>query len=427
MFLWHRQYIPWLTVAYALGAMLCSVAPAGSQELLLTPGLGHDRFTETFFLEDSTAIDPDSLDQIKRTEDGLRESYASLGIGLKQTGWRLESTTYATDAAWRNISEGWGRVERGRFRGDLNGRLEWKGIDTDDTLASAYTYARIEMKPRLRVDEKWSMIGSMDWELGDYHGNTAYTVDYRRLRGQAGVEFIGDMLEYFDLRAGLSRRSVPDSALLEYDEKFVRAGASGWRTGSVTWTADASFTDRTYSPGNAEDDHRRWWSDLRMDWYLGVLWRLEGAAEWQYWDYKPDSTINDDFVNWRLGAAAHIRPLPSWEFGGEIETRFERTTSDSETGTDYDQWEAGPRISWTPAPPVWLELSPRVGRRDYGAAATYYDSYDFWEVSAQGDVFLSRGPTASVMVSYLSEGHDDPARDLDQLYLSLVVRFPIRP
>ena len=33
----------------------------------ITPGIGHDRFTETFYLDDSTSVSIDSLERIKLT------------------------------------------------------------------------------------------------------------------------------------------------------------------------------------------------------------------------------------------------------------------------------------------------------------------------------------------------------------------------
>jgi hypothetical protein len=423
----RTRYSGILSLASILAAMLGSSQTSRPQGLLVTPGLGHDRFTETFFLEDSTSIDPDSLEQIKRTEEGLRESYVSLGLGLDHRRWRLESTTYATDAAWRNMSEAWGRVEAGRLRGDFRARLEWKGIDQDDSLASAYTYARVETKPRWRLNGRWALVGTADWEAGDYRGNTTYTVDYRRLRGQAGLEFVGGMLEFFDIRVGLARRTVPDSSLLEYTERFLHVGAAGWRTGDAFWTLDLSLADREFDPANAEDDHQRLWSSIGVDYSITERWRLEGTGEIQYWDYRDDGLVNYDFLNWRFGSGAHYRPNRAWEIGGEFETRLERTTSDAATESDYSQWRIGPRVNWAPVPAVWLEWTPRVGRRSYGGLAAYYDSYHFWELAAQGDFLIPAGPTASVLVSYLEEDHDDPANDLDQLFVSVVARFPIRP
>jgi hypothetical protein len=76
---------------------------------------------------------------------------------------------------------------------------------------------------------------------------------------------------------------------------------------------------------------------------------------------------------------------------------------------------------------VWSEISHRIGSRDYSSASLIYDDYTFWEVTAQVDLALSTGPDVSVVVSYLSETHDDPVRDTDQLYLSAALRVPFRP
>ena len=62
----------------------------------ITPGIGHDRFTETFYLDDSTSVSIDSLERIKLTEDGLRESYASLGLGVQKGHWQFTTHSILT-------------------------------------------------------------------------------------------------------------------------------------------------------------------------------------------------------------------------------------------------------------------------------------------------------------------------------------------
>lgn len=398
-----------------------------AQQFVLTPGIGHDRFTEMYFLEDSSAIHPDSLERIKRTEDGLRETYLSLGAAVEAGQWRIETTQYATDAAWRNISDAWNRWQSRGFRLDGRGRLEWKGKDNSDTLASSYTLARLEARPRQRISGGWSAVGGADWESVTYHTDNPYTVDYARLRGQVGVEFVGDMLEFADVRVGIAARSVPDSIRLEYTERFVRVGAAGWRTGPAVWSGDFQFTDREYDPVGRIDDHQRWWTAIRADYYVGLEWRIAGIAEWQYWNYEEGGLLKSDFTNWRVGGGCHFQPSSLWEIGGEIELRLEKTGNGEALGSDYSQWRTGPVIRWTPTPAVWLEGLPRVGHRSYASDATLYDSYSFWEIAAQGDFLLRSGPSASLLVSFISESHEDPARDIDQIYVSLVARYPIRP
>ncbi|MBD3298851.1 MAG: hypothetical protein GF341_09370, partial [candidate division Zixibacteria bacterium] len=84
-------------------------------DITITPGLGHDQFTETFYIDDTTSVSSDSLTRIRRTEDALRESFGSMGVDLALDRWELVSTTYATNSAWRNISAMRGRVQTGRL------------------------------------------------------------------------------------------------------------------------------------------------------------------------------------------------------------------------------------------------------------------------------------------------------------------------
>ena len=414
-----------------IGVLVAAAAsPAARGEdftVTLTPGIGHDRFTETFYLDDSTSVSADSLKRIKTTEDGLRESYGSLGAGLTYGSWRLQTTHYATDAASRNISFGHGRWTAGRLRTDITGRFEWKGTDDEDSLASAYTFYRVDVKPRYNLSDRWWLVLRGDWQRADYQANNPYTVDYHRLRGRAGVEFFGERLETVGASIGLARRTVPDSSRLNYDEVFVNLDAYGWYLGRWRLGGAFAFADRGFDTPDAGNDHRRWSASVRGDLDRSRNWRFSWFSEWQYWDYASDDAAIYDVHSWRLEGSARARFIRQWEIGGLLEWRLEKPSGTVASENEYNQWAAGPIVTWNPNPYVFGELTQRIGYRDYAAASLIYDNYTFWELTAQLDLSLSTGPEVNVTVSYLSETHDDPLRDIDQLYLSLALRVALTP
>ena len=53
-------------IILAVSSFVCGGAAAQGTAFTITPGIGHDRFTETFFLEDSTSVTLDSLERIDR-------------------------------------------------------------------------------------------------------------------------------------------------------------------------------------------------------------------------------------------------------------------------------------------------------------------------------------------------------------------------
>lgn len=412
-------------------AVIClfahAIAAAQGVEWTITPGAGHDRFTETFYLDDTTSIQSDSLKQIKLTEDALRESYGSLGIGAQQGRWSLETTAYATDAAWRDISVLRGRFGTRQFYLDVNSRLEWKGVDSDDSLASAYTYWRSELRPRYRLNDRWQTDLRAEWETADYNRRNSYTVDYHRYRLQAGLAYLGAMLQSVDLAVGVANRGVPDSARLAYEEVYLRTNAYGLYLGDWRFSASGSMASRSYQNDPDGNDHRRYFVDLRTDLDWSALWRAYASVEWQRWDYITEDETTYDVDDWLARASARAIFADQWELGGLMEFRYERPSSAATLANEYVQWGAGPVIEWRPGTAFWIEITHEIGYRDYDATSLVYDDYSFWESGLQADLFLSSGPNANVSISYLRESHDDTSRDIDQLYLSLGVRFPIKP
>jgi len=402
-----------------------SVAPAQSASVVITPGIGHDRFTETFFLDDSTSVSLDSLERIKKTQSDLQESYASLGLGLESKRWRLDNTVYATNKVWRNIANGHGRWSAGKWKTDLNGRLEWKGKSRGDTSAAAFTYARIDVIPRWRWNEQWSLLLAGDWELTDYLRNTSYTYDYNRVRLQTGVEYFGDRLENLEARIGLARRTVSDSSQLGYTEDFLRLEASGWQFGRWRLESGFSFAVRDFKAPDNADDYSRWATSTNIGYDWSPRWRVTLQAAWQYWDYRQPDEFSFNVHDIRTEGAVRFNFDDVWEIGAAIELRAERAVQDSLAVNDYDQWALGPRLVWNSGSAFWSEIAPRAGYRNYATVSIVYDDYSFWEIMWQADLLGPLGTTVSATITYLSERHADRTRDSAYLYISAALRFPI--
>lgn len=411
--------------------LLCSLtvvmaaSSASALDFIVTPGIGHDQFTETFYIDDTSSVSIDSLERIRQTENALLESYGSVGLGLTMDRWQLESTVYGTDAVWRNISYLRGRVQSGRWSAAINSRLEWKDIDRDDSLASAYTFTRTDIKPEFRIDDHWRISVRGDWEIADYRRETAYTVDYTRFRAETGLQYFGNLLESIDLRVGVATRDVADSILMNYSEFYLRSDAFGWYVGNWRVAGSMSFADRRYDNDPDGNDHRRYYLELRTDYDWSAFWRLYATVDWQRWDYTSGSAILYDLDDWRAVASARAILADKWELGGTMEFRLENPLESTGDGNGYVQWGAGPVIEWRPSLTFWAELYNLIGYRDYETGSLIYDDYSFWELAVRADIYLPSGPNAQVAVSYLRESHDDPLRDHDQLYLSASLRYPL--
>jgi len=401
---------------------------AGAQPspVTITPGLGHDRFTETFFLDDSSSINPDSLERIRKTQSDLQETYASMRLGLEFERWRLDNTVYATNKAWRSIANGHGRWSAGRWRTDFDGRLEWKGRSRSDSSAAAYTWARVGITPRWQWNENWSLVLAGDWELTDYRRNTSYTYDYNRLRAQAGLGYFGPQMEYLDVRIGVAHRTVPDSSEQGYTEDFLRLDAYGWRFGRWRVEGEFSVVIRDFGTPEDENDYSRWSVSTGIDYDWSPRWRTSVQTSWQCWDYRQPDELNYSLHDIRAEGGVRCRFNDVWETGAVVELRLERAVQDSLSENDYRQWAAGPRLVWNSGAAIWSELAPRAGYRDYAARSTIYDDYTFWEFIWQADMLCPARTTASATITYSSERHADRSRDADYLYVSVALRFPIR-
>lgn len=392
----------------------------------ITPGIGHDQFEQSYFLEDTLAIGPDSLRTMERTIEELKESYASVEAAYARGATLLSNTFYATDAASRNVTLVRARLRRDTFRCDVNGRLEWKGEDDRDSLSSSYIVGQFSATPRVEVNDHWSVFARADFERTNYNVSTPYGLDYDRIRGRLGVRYDGMFLELIELALGRTTRDVTDSARLSYDEDWVQVDASYWEWGTTTWSAVVSYRERAYEEDDISRNQSRIAVELSPRWQIEEKVRLDGVGSWEYWDYALDSGAYFDFSSGEVEAILRYAVVENWEIAFEGRSRWERAASEPFDDDDYSDFAAGPSASWRPKELIWIEVASLWGRRGFNESSTIYDDYGFLELDVRLDASLGSRMTLSASASYEQENHDDPSRDADYFYGSFALRLPIR-
>lgn len=392
----------------------------------ITPGIGHDQFEQSYFLEDTLALDPDSLRTLERIIEELKESYASVEAAYARGSTLLSNTFYATDAASRNVTLARARLRKDTFRFDVNGRLEWKGEDDRDSLSSSYVVGQFSATPRVEVSDHWSVFARGDYERTDYNVSTAYGLDYDRVRGRLGVRYDGAFLESIELTLGRTTRDVTDSARLSYDEAWIQVDASYWEWGTTTWSAVVSYRERAYDEDDISRNHRRVAVELSPRWQIREKLRLDGLLSWEYWDYASDSGAYFDFSSGEVETSVRYELAEEWEIALIGRSRWERAATEPFGEDDFSDIAVGPTVNWRPKELIWIELGGLWGKRGYDQASTVYDDYGFVELDVRLDASLGSRMTLSASASYEQENHDDPSRDADYFYGSFALRFPIR-
>jgi hypothetical protein len=420
----HRLFLALLSL---IPLVLPPVAArAGDSPWVITPGIGHDQFEQTFFLEDSLAVDPDSLRSLERTIEELKESYVSLETAYDRGATRISNTVYATDAAWRNVADAHTRHRAGRFSVNARGRLEWKGDDDRDSLSSAYLVTQLSATPRMELNDHWEIFTRGDWEKTDYDEGSLYGLDYTRGRARLGVRYSGDLLESIELTIGGTSRAVPDSSRLSYDESWLSAEALYWSFGPTRWSASLAFASRQYEADAEERNHDRGVFELESRWQISSVVELTALGELERWDYQSEGNVYYDFTTGQAEGMLKYRPTETWQLGIDGQLRWEHAGSDAQADDNFSAIGVGPVVSWQPNARVWIELASRWGTRRYDAASLVYDDFRFAQIDVRADASLGDHMTVMLAASYEEERHDDPTRDAEYAYGSFAVRFPFR-
>lgn len=270
---------------------------AGTVHAQLWIGTGFDGMSQQYYLEttDSLGIPPESLAVLRQPLADVNEGrlWMRTRVG-DHLSW--DQTTALTSLSWQHRTTLTAKSDRmKRTRGRLEYRLNWKSpheTDETDVLSNFSVHeAEAEGEHRfgrmaLRVD------GHGEWVHYPDPGELAY--DYQHYRGSVRLTHTSDLYHYREGKLTLTRRLVPDSARVSYEEASGQF-ALGFTAADLTFDSRLEGAARRYDDDLAHLDFEvgRWqltWRDLEYP------ARWSGTLEAEGYHYRDTASPVTDFM-----------------------------------------------------------------------------------------------------------------------------------
>jgi hypothetical protein len=410
-------------------------------------GLGTDWTNQIFYEQnfDSTAFTGrTTVSEAELRVVGL--ALARLAALSGRTAWQAANDLRAGPDLVRNFTRFAVQHDASaRVRLTLDAEHDWR---RDDTFASR------------REDRRLGTIEAVRWRARDLVWGARASHRFERQRTAEGALALVPDFDYqrFGLDAdralgdagsasfgyAYATRTFPDTSSRNYREHTASAlvfaplfGAWGlelWADGGVRDAREDSAVGDRFRQGGL---------DVRLTARLGDRWEAGGRGEARATEYVAPTAAFFDYVLWRWGVFARLRPdvARSIELRPEIE--LARTpefgglppTSPLEdrlavAREEYDQWAIrGEYESFRPF--GWYGVEAGFGRRDYAERAVRPDDVsahsDFWLLQAGGflDLPVTGALRARATADVWSELHDLSSDDLHSLFVSVEVRVPL--
>ncbi len=370
-------------------------------------GIGYDFVSQRYFIDTVGLSGPDSVltsallkkDYLDDKKGLFYVKYDPQGIGRSflEGGWEQ------TPEIYRALGNGHFVIDKGKNRFEGDGRAEikkrFKGTkEVGEGLG--VVNGRIGYSRRLnnQLRAKTRIYG----ELVHFDSTGFSIFDYKRYGGEIGLELLTSNFNSFYFMAGGERREVPDSTALGYRLGRGTAGYMG-SLGTGQLAVEVGLESRKYPAPNAVSDYLLYtfYSEAKIP--VGKREFLRPKLGLEYFNFRSDQTINDDYILGRAGLTVGPDLDNISINAGPI---VENLWTKSEFPTDnYLEYGVEGNFDYYLGNRALILLSEQFGYRNYQDSGAFYSDFSFNRVSLIGNVKLWKTLTLDLLLSAEWEWH----------------------
>ena len=411
--------------ALILIPVLAGIAAYGGDpgDFSIRIGLGYDFVSQEYFTSSSrydTSLtpDPDITDATLLSKDYLddEKGLVYLKIDPKSEG------RYVFEAGWEQTPEmlravGWGHIAVGKIGNRLETDLNFEIKDRYDGEPDAGEELSV-VKGKVKYAKKLSETVESNFRI--YAENVAFDstgsfiYNYSRIGGEAGFNVLSRDLNSVFFTAGVEKRNVPDSSLLDYLLIRGNLGYFGQVSGNRI-SFDLTIENKDYDSRDDQNDYllTTLYGDVKMaagsDYFFRPLMSLE------YFNFKNDEYINDDYILARGGILLG-RDYDRISIAAGPKIELHSIATDFEQDDDYFEYLVFSSIDLLYSDRILCLFENQLGRRGYKNDPLYYSDFTFDRISLIGSFRLVGSLNFDLLVSAEWEWHEIGADD-SRLYL----------
>ncbi len=388
--------------------------PVQHRSLRLEVGTGYDFFAHNF-----TILNADTTSTLSEGNAYLNLSY-SPDTGLDRTvelGDRLfigQQYIYNTFSAyWREGGwQGWS--------GSAEARLESKRFNADGLLFSNDHDA---IHASLRGAYRWGGQGgirtSLRGEVFNYEQQTSFFYDTRTWDFTTALRS-GDWLgPYWEIETKAGSQAVPDSTVLERDDRDLRV-ILGWSFDSGGDLQAVAYTgSRDYRFDGPRPDRSLFGMEFNASMAPLKRWGSWFEARMERRTYREQTLVYNNGTDGRLIAGPAWRPGDEWEI--RLGAGYQWHASETYTDTTYVDLFGVTQLVDSYTQPflfvetnifkssgLWAFVTLEAGERRYEEQTDWDSDYQYMDLSATAEIPLGMGVALQAMVNVMPERHREP-------------------
>ncbi len=381
-------------------------------------GFGYDFVSQEYFIDSVRLGGGDSILQLSLLEkDYLDDKKALLflryqpdlkGRYILEGGW--EQTPELFRANGRGFLALGNNNNQFQAEFNVNTKKRYRGeIEEGEEM----TILDGAIKLKRRLFERLSGRIRLSGESVNFDTSGLYIYNYSRLGGDLELNFTTGSYNSIYAKFGLEKRTVPDTAQLDYN--IIRGGL-GYLGSFLTGLASAEVTveNKKYNQLENPDDYflTSFQADLKLP--MVKSFSLNGNLDLENYDFDKDNYINEDYRQAHFGLRGGWRSGDlSLSLGPEIE--FLTIKSEFESDDDYFEFYIHAGLDYF-REGIFIFLDNQVGHRKYRNNPLFYSDFVFDRLSLIGSLTIFKDLSADLLFSGEWEWHRIES-DNSRLYL----------
>jgi hypothetical protein len=414
-----------IAVFTLLKASICTAQVSGEQirfDVRVESGYERTALNYNLLLVDTTALAPDSLEQLRKSGDTRTEPAAGLRATFDNTVISLSNGLYYSTSGWREQFDGGAGVFLSPAVKLLtNARFEYRQLSaTEDSLLADYWTLTGDARILTRLSSNHTVFIRADWDRLQYPGEApSFGDNFDRVRARAGWQWKSNNFDFADIAVGMGRRLVPDSTDREYTAKFAAAYFDFTFAERHRVALDAAVDFRDYRSADPADDYVMAATEWLWDYRPHLLWLLHAHLRWDFWDFRAQDEVSFDFHELEPALEVKIPLGEDWAFRPRLQYRLSFAADAAFSQADYRQSFGIVGLEYIPSAPLSIDARAGIGYRDYQNETFGYSDYTILRFDFTGYTNLSGRLALWASVDYEKEYHTVVSDDTDFLFFSV--------
>ena len=406
------------SVIIIYGALLFVLATASSgysDSFDFSVGSEYDYISSDYYLltEDTLAISPDSLDQLKRSNDASNEFVLFGKLRYKNQlseAANLElynRTSFSSQSFRSNFNL---RFRYGLFRLYNDFNIRRKDDTDEEVLNQDYLHNRMSASLRPSLGRDFYLKIQDRFEFTAYDNPSGYYYNYNYNKIDIMLEKDFGLSGMFSIGYRNDVKTVSDSTRLEYDRNVFQIFAE-YAPNYKLWM----FLENEYAVKNSQKEDNLD-DETRNDFGLRIY-------------YRPKFDVSVNFFNQIDYLSYTIQDVVSYNqyyLKNDLEFKYSLNTelvfsliphhkallaeNSSYARQDYHEYTIEPQIEYMSGTEFWIDFSYEYGRRNYTYSGDeIYSDYNLHRLSLLGDIQVWKNLRLTMLASIDWEKHIDKA------------------